>query len=114
MKTITGANWQPFGEQFAYACRVCFYRGSDDKECLSCRCETKPGFVFDPDKFIEMCREMNKERYWYDAKSGDLIRLDKKELDDIRKDRDFWKGMADKALNSIVGIAERLADSNSK
>ena len=110
-----GANtWQPIGEQFAFACRVCFRLGSYGEECCNCRCETKPGFLFDPGKFIELCREMNKERYWYDAKSCELIRLDKKELDDIRKDRDFWKGMADQALQRIVSIAERLADSNSK
>ncbi len=114
MRSNTGATWQPFGEQFAFACRVCFYRGSCGKECHNCKCEKEPGFVFDPDKFIELCREMNKERYWYNADNGELIRLDKEEMDNIKKDRDFWKGMADKALQSIVSIAERLADSNSK
>lgn len=114
MNTNTGAKWQPIGEQFAFACRVCFYRCSYGKECHNCKCEKEPGFVFDPDKFIELCRDMNKERYWYDSKNDKMIRLDAMELEVVKKDRDFWKGMADKAMQSIVGIAERLADSKSK
>ena len=111
---INGTRWQPIGEQFAYACRVCLYRGSCGKECRNCKCEKEPGFVFDPDKFIELCREMNKERYFYDAKSCELIRLDKNELDYIKKERDYWKGMADSALQSIVSIAEKMAESHSR
>ena len=106
------SKWQPIGDQFPMACRVCENAGSE--MCVDCRCEKASGFEFNPNQFIKLCREMNKERYWYNANSGELIRLDKKELDAIKKDRDFWKGMADRALQSIVSIAERLADSNSK
>ena len=107
MNTNTGARWQPYGDQFKFACRVCFYRDSSRKECHNCKCEKEPGFVFDPDKFIELCREMNRERYFYDSKSGKLIRLDKNELDNIKADRDYWRSMADKALQQIVHIADR-------
>ena len=114
MKTNTGAKWQPFGEQFAYACSVCFYRDSCGPECHKCKCEKEPGFVFDPDKFLKLCKDMNKERYYYDGKDCRPIRFDVKELDYIKKDRDFWKRMTDKSLQAIVSIAEKMAESHSK
>ena len=117
MHTNIGAKWQPFGDQFQAACRVCFYRETMCAKCHDCKCEKQPGFVFDPDKYIELYRELTKKRYFIsdDCKP---VRIDlmheSEELKAIKEDRDFWKGIADKAFQSIVGIAERLADSKSK
>ena len=117
MHTNIGAKWQPIADQFIAACRVCFYRDTMCAECCNCRNGKEPGFVFDPDKYIELYRELTKKRYWVTG-DGNPVRIDlmheSEELKAVKKDRDFWKGMADKALQSIVGIAERLADNNRK
>jgi hypothetical protein len=114
MNTNTGAKWQPFGDQFQAACRVCFYRDTKCAQCQDCRCEKKPGFAFDPDKYIELYRELTKRRYWISEEFGP-VRIDpfqeSEELKAVKKDRDFWKSLADKAMQSIVSIAERMADS---
>ena len=117
MSTNIGAKWQPLGDQFVAACKVCFYRNTMCAECSDCKFEKKPGFVFDPDKYIELYRELTKKRYFISDNFGP-VPIDQmhesEEMKAIKKERDFWKLMADKALQSIVGIAERLADSKSK
>lgn len=117
MRTITGAKWQPFGDQFQAACKVCFYRDTMCAKCCDCKNEREPGFVFDPDKYIEMYRELTKKRYWI---SDDLrpvcidTRLESEELQAAKKDRDFWRGIADKAFQEVVNMANKLFDSKIK
>lgn len=116
MNTNTVEKWQPIGsEQFAAACRVCgAVRDEKNNPCYHCKREQKSGFVFDPNKYIVLYRELTKRRYWI---SDDLRPVcidptyESEELKAVKKDRDFWKGLADKAMQSIMSIAERMADS---
>ena len=60
MANNTGAKWQPVGEQFAVACRVCAKEGTLD--CCDCMCEKTPSFEFDPRKYIKLCQEITGGR----------------------------------------------------
>ena len=110
--------WQPYGEQFGWACRVC--ARPDPLRCNDCKCEKQSGFVFDPDLFIKLCREMTEEKYYFD---GEQIRIIKEgnrvfELEDklkqVEEDRNYWRSIADKALREIVNIVYKLVDSKIK
>ena len=106
--------WQPMGcEQFAAACSVCgAVRDEGNNPCFSCKKEQKSGFVFDPYKYMKLYGELTKKRYFI-ADGCNPVRIDlmheSEELKAAKEDRDYWKGIADKALLSIMEIVERMA-----
>ena len=95
MANNTGGKWQPFADQFPYACRVCRH-GEDTAltvRCRYCKTEEKPGFEFDPDMYLGFIKSME-----------DKIRMLKSETRpacDLKEDRDFWKNLAEAALRRL-------------
>ena len=82
---VDGAKWQPYADQFPYACRVCKY-GEDTVmtvRCEACRMEKRPGFEFEPHRYLDFCKSQA-------AKQRAASR--EKELE---KDRDFWKNLVE-------------------
>ena len=118
MKTTTGAKWKPRCDQLQAACKVCFYGDCTmAKECTKCMYEDESGFVFDPDKYMEMYNTFTKKRYFFTGE-GNAVRLDlrreSEELEAAKADRDYWKCLADHAIQQILNIFERIVDSKIK
>ena len=111
--------WQPIGcEQFAAACSVCgAVRDEGNNPCRLCEMEQKSGFVFDQHKYMKLYGELTKKRYFI-ADGSNPVRIDlmheSEELKAAREDRDYWKRIADKALMSIMEIAEQMASGGRK
>ena len=99
MATNTGARWQPIGDQFPYACRVCCH-GIDTAltvRCRYCKMEERPGFEFDPDRYISFVRSI-EDKYRaleYRKLPGDDA------LKTVGEDRDFWKSLAKAAIQRL-------------
>lgn len=109
---VPGSKWQPTGCQYAYACRVCANEGSD--ECSACLMERHTGFEFDPRKYIKMCNEYTNG--WHEGNknwciggmrgSGKIFHLEQM-LARVTEDRDYWRHLAESAIQRIKEMAER-------
>lgn len=115
---IKGTRWQPIGKQFEWACRVCV--NSETLTCVDCRNEECPGFEFDPHMYIKMCRELTEDKYYYDGEklhritAGNRFAEMEEKLKRTEEDRDYWRRIAEKALQEVVNMAYKLVDSKIK
>jgi hypothetical protein len=112
--------WQPFGDQFLWACRICANVGS--LKCAECKSEKKPGFEFDCYKYMKLCQEFSKESFFWDDKywciggmrnSGKIFFLEqmlghtRAELKEVREARDAYKQLADELSGIIKEMLRR-------
>lgn len=124
MSTNTGARWQPIGDQFAWACRVCVNKGS--VKCVDCRCEKIPGFEFEAHLYLKLCEEFSQNHYFYDGEkiqfiggtlgAGKIFHLEQmlvkkdEQLKFWKEDREYWKSLAESMIQRVVELSQMYID----
>lgn len=98
--------WQPVGDQYQWACKVCFCEGS--LACIDCKSGKKAGFEFDCDKYVKLCQEFSKERFFCD---GDKVwPISGERLKRAEEERDYWKREAINAMHQMTRMAQSVVE----
>lgn len=116
--------WQPIGDQFPWACRVCVNK--DSTKCLDCRCEKTSGFEFEPHQYVKLCQKFGEEKYFFDGEKywlvggqrggGKIFHLEQmlakkdEQLKFWKEDRDYWKQIAQSMIQRVVELSQMYID----